>query len=220
METIFNDEQVLAQTFAEVQQRFSGLADLAHGWEHIKRVYTLALHIAQQEQANRFVVGMAALMHDLGRAAEHNGNGDAHHADLSVTMASDILHAYDVPTEQREAIQHAIIAHSFSKGIEPRTLEARIVRDADRLDALGAIGIIRWSVVGAMRASEQTLIYHPSDPFAGQHELDDKRYLLDHFYRKLFKLADSMTTATGIALAKQRVAFMYAFLDQLRQEIP
>lgn len=220
METVFNEEQVLAQTLAEVQQRFSGIADLAHGWEHIHRVYTLALHIAQQEHADNFIVGMAALMHDLGRAAEHDGNkSHAHHADLSVTMASDIMHTYGVPIQQQEAILDAIIAHSFSKGIEPHTLEARVVRDADRLDALGAIGLVRWSVVGAMRASKDTLTYHPNDPFAEQHEPDDKRYLLDHFYRKLFKLADTMTTATGMALAEQRVAFMHAFLNQLKMEI-
>lgn len=217
METVFNQEQVLAKTCAEVQQRFSSIVDLAHGWEHIHRVYTLALYIAQQEHADSFIVGMAALMHDLGRAAEHTSN--SHHADLSMTMASEIMHTYNVPTQQQEAILHAIITHSFSKGIEPHTLEARVVRDADRLDALGAIGIIRWAVVGAMRASEQTLSYHPSDPFAEQHEPDDKRYLLDHFYCKLFKLTETMTTATGMTLAEQRVAFMRTFLDQLRQEI-
>ncbi len=217
METVFNEEQVLAQTCAEVQQRFSSIVDLAHGWEHIHRVYTLALHIAQQEHANSFIVGMAALMHDLGRAAEHASN--THHADLSAAMASEIMHKYGIPTQQQEAILHAILAHSFSKGIEPHTLEARVVRDADRLDALGAIGIIRWAVVGVMRASEHTLSYHPGDPFAEQHELDDKRYLLDHFYCKLFKLTETMTTATGMVLAEQRVAFMRAFLDQLRQEI-
>lgn len=217
METFFNEEQVLTQTFTEVQQRFSHTVDLAHGWEHIHRVYALALHIAQQEHANRFIVGMAALMHDLGRAAEHSSN--EHHADLSVTMASDMMHTCGVPTQLQKAILHAIIAHSFSKGIEPHTVEARVVRDADRLDALGAIGIMRWAIVGAMCASEHTLTYHPSDPFAEQHELNDKHYLLDHFYRKLFKLVDTMTTATGMALAEQRVAFMRAFLDELRKEI-
>jgi uncharacterized protein len=217
METNFQQEEILQQTFAEVQQRFSRVIDRAHGWEHVNRVYTLALHIAREEHADRFIVGMAALMHDLGHTeAQH---GDDHHADLSVAMARDLMQRYSVPAQQQEAILHAIIAHSFSKGIEARSLEARVVRDADRLDALGAIGIIRWAIVGTLRSNEQTLTYHPDDPFAHQREPDDKRYLLDHFYRKLFKLSDTMSTATGRALAEQRTAFMRAFLAELQNEI-
>ncbi len=217
METNFQQEEILQQTFAEVQQRFSRVIDRAHGWEHVSRVYTLALHIAREEHADRFIVGMAALMHDLGHTEVQHG--DDHHADLSVAMARDLMQRYSVPAQQQEAILHAIIAHSFSKGIEARSLEARVVRDADRLDALGAIGIIRWAIVGTLRSNEQTLTYHPDDPFAHQREPDDKRYLLDHFYRKLFKLSDTMSTATGRALAEQRTAFMRAFLAELQNEI-
>src|SRR5690348_9444113 len=69
METVFNESEVLAQVYEEIQQRFSGIDDLAHGWEHVQRVYQLALSIAEREGADRFIVGMAALTHDLGRAA-------------------------------------------------------------------------------------------------------------------------------------------------------
>lgn len=217
METNFQQEEILQQTFIEVRRRFSGIIDIAHGWEHVNRVYTLALHIACEEHADRFIVGMAALMHDLGRTEKQHG--DEHHADLSVAMARDLMHRYGIPAQQQEAVLHAIIAHSFSKAIEARSLEARVVRDADRLDALGAIGIIRWAIVGTLRSNEQTLTYHPDDPFAHQHEPDDKRYLLDHFYRKLLKLSDTMSTATGRALAEQRTAFMRAFLAELQNEI-
>jgi uncharacterized protein len=223
MDTLFVPSEVLTQTYNEVQQRFTGIDDLAHGWEHINRVYQLALHIANQENADRFVVGMAALLHDLGRAVPpneaNNDNRHIHHADLSVMLTDELLERHRVTETQREAIQHAIIAHSFSKGIEPCTLEARIVRDADRLDGLGAIGILRWAITGTVRRSSATRSYHPTDPFGNEHRLDDTRYLLDHFYTKLLKLAETMTTQTGRELAQQRTDFMRQYLDEFRQEL-
>lgn len=221
MEMHLQETHILATTFEEVRRRFEALDDLAHGWEHVQRVYRLALSLAEQEQADRFIVGMAALLHDLGRTASYNhvDNEARHHADLSVDMARELLIAQQVPIEKQEAILHAIAAHSFSKNIAPRTLEAGIVRDADRLDALGAIGILRWVITGTLRRNTQTRTYHPDDPFAQQHTPDDKRYLLDHFYTKLLKLGDTMTTASGRALARQRTAFMHEYLEQLKKEI-
>lgn len=228
METVALEALVLKQTSEEVQRRFAGIDDLAHGWEHIQRVYTTALSLAEQEGADRFVVGMAALLHDLGRIAPQSsvdgtdgadGTPARHHADISVELAQEILDAFQVPVEKQQAIIHAIVAHSFSRNIEPLTLEAGIVRDADRLDGLGALGIIRWAVTGTQRRTPQTRTYDPEDPFAEHHTPDDKRYMLDHFYTKLFKLAGTMTTRTGRALAEQRTTFMRAYLDQLKQEL-
>jgi uncharacterized protein len=221
METILQETQILTTTYEEVRRRFSGLDDLAHGWEHVQRVYHLALWLAEEERADRFVVGMAALMHDLGRATPHDPTHHMprHHADLSVELAREMLVAHRVPGEKQQAILHAIAAHSFSRNIEPQTLEACIVRDADRLDALGAIGILRLAITGTMRRNEQTRTYHPDDPFAQQHPLDDKRYLIDHFYTKLLKLGDTIITPSGRALARQRTAFVHAYLEQLRREL-
>ena len=221
MGTAFVESGVLAQTYDEVQARFTGIDDLAHGWEHIDRVYKLACSIARREEADSFIVGMAALLHDLGRAAETtNKEGrHIHHADLSVTLAEELLDRYQVPDDKQEAILHAIIAHSFSKGIEPRTLEARVVRDADRLDGLGAIGVLRWAVTGAMRRTRDTKTYCPEDPFAEWHAPDDARYMLDHFYCKLLKLVDTMSTETGRMLARQRTSFMHVYLDEFRREL-
>jgi len=217
METLQFETEVLSQRYAEMERRFAGIDDLAHGWEHVNRVYTLALHIAEQEGANRFVVGMAALMHDLGRTVQDDtGN---HHADLSVELASELLATYRVPADVQEAILHAIIAHSFSRGIEPHTLEARVVRDADRLEGLGAIGILRWAITGTLRRSAETRTYHPTDPFAEQHVPDDHKYMLDHFITKLLILADTMATETGRTLAQQRTAFMHSYLNELRKEL-
>lgn len=234
MEPDFLQTQILAQIALEAEQLFARIDDLAHGWEHVSRVYVLALHIAEREGADRFIVGAAALLHDLGRAdpIEEQPLGGAsasapHHADLSVTLARSLLAAHRVPLETQQAIAHVIEAHSFSRGIEPRTLEARVVRDADRLDSLGAIGVLRWAITGAVlrsriasaeaRATVKT--YHPSDPFAENHAPDDHTYMLDHFYSKLLKLNSTLLTETGRALGKGRTAFMYQYLDELRAEL-
>ncbi len=211
------ESQILLDTYAEVQRRFAHFNDPAHGWEHVERVYKLALHIAEQEGADPFIVGMAALMHDLGRIS--NSASIKHHADLSEIAAAEILAIHQVALETQEAILHAIAAHSFSRNIEARTLEARVVRDADRLDSLGAIGMLRWAITATIRCTPQTRTYHPSDPFAEQHEPDDSRYMLDHFFTKLLKIGDSMTTETGHGIARRRTNFMLAYLDELRSEL-
>jgi len=211
------ESQILLDTYAEVQRRFAHFNDPAHGWEHVERVYKLALHIAEQEGADPFIVGMAALMHDLGRIS--NSDSIKHHADLSEIAAAEILAIHQVALETQEAILHAIAAHSFSRNIEARTLEARVVRDADRLDSLGAIGMLRWAITATIRCTPQTRTYHPSDPFAEQHEPDDSRYMLDHFFTKLLKIGDSMTTETGHGIARRRTNFMLAYLDDLRSEL-
>jgi uncharacterized protein len=217
MNNVVADEQILAQVHTEVEERFRGIDDLAHGWEHVGRVYTLAQYIATQEGADSFIVGMAALMHDLGRTnTQHNGD---HHADLSVEMARELLQRYHVSSDKQEAILHAIVAHSFSRGVEPQTLEACVVRDADRLDGLGAIGVMRWAVTGAVRRTKDTLSYHPEDPFGEQHDLDDHIYMLDHFYLKLLRLGKTMATETGRLEAQRRTKFMRSYLDELQREI-
>ena len=210
------ESQILADVSSEVQERFAGVDDLAHGWEHIQRVYTMALYLAEQEGANVFIVGMAALMHDLGRVAHDDTK---HHADLSAMLAAEMMAKYDIVPEVEQAILHAITAHSFSRGVEPHTLEARVVRDADRLDGLGAIGILRWAITGTNWHAPSTLTYHPDDPFAEDHVPDDEKYMLDHFFTKLLKLGDSMATETGRRLAERRTAFMQVYLDELKSEL-
>jgi uncharacterized protein len=210
------EAQALSKVYAEVQQRFEGFDDPAHGWEHVERVNRLALYIAERESADTFIVGMAALMHDIGHLSTDKTQ---HHADLSMSMASELLTAYHVPADTREAILHAITAHSFSLGTEPRTLEAKVVRDADRLDSLGAIGIVRWAITGTVRRTTGTQIYHPDDPFAARHILNERRYMLDHFFTKLLKLSSTMSTQTGRVLAQQRTAFMHTYLEEFRKEL-
>ncbi len=217
MESVITESDILERVHAEVQQRFTAVDDLAHGGEHIDRVYHLALHIAEQEGADHFITGMAALMHDLGRIAPQEDG--KHHADLSIHYAEEIMQKYCVPTEKQEAIKHAILAHSFSKGVEAQTAEARVVRDADRLDALGAIGVMRWAITGTQQHNSETRSYHQEDPFGERHELNDRRYMLDHFYTKLLKLGDTMATRTGHLLAQRRIGFMKTYLHEFKREL-
>src|SRR2546421_6794448 len=112
MEIMQFEQEILANIYSEIERRFAGIDDLAHGWEHVTRVYALALNIAEQESANRFVVAMAALMHDLGRTVQ--ANNITHHADLSVALAKELLATYHVSAAIQEAVLHAIVAHRFS----------------------------------------------------------------------------------------------------------
>ncbi len=217
MEITLDQSTVLVQIQEKVQQRFVHCHDLAHSWDHVNRVYRLAEYIAKHEEADWFIVGMAVLMHDLGHTVECKGN--EHHVDLSAKLASELMLAYQIPTKLQNAITHAILAHSFSRGLEPCTLEAGVVRDADRLDALGAVGIMRWGIVGGQRAKTGRKAYQLDDPFAERHSLDDNLYMLDHFYTKLLKLEESMMTETGLRLARRRTSFMRQYLDEFKHEL-
>lgn len=114
---------------------------------------------------------------------------------------------------------------AIAKGMEPGMVMAELfgkitgLRDADRLDSLGAIGILRWAITGAIQRTPQTQSYYPDDPFAEWHTLDDRRYMLDHFFTKLLKLSNTMSTQTGRALAQQRTAFMHTYLNEFRREL-
>ena len=207
---------LLAKIATEVQARFTDFSDLAHGWEHTNRVYHLALHLAEQEHADGLIVGVAALMHDLGRTTRGPARS---HAERSAKLATKLLASYDLPPETQHAIRHAILAHGYRHGIEPATLEARVLYDADRLDSLGACGVMRWAMTAKHGRWPETATYHPDDPFALWRKPDGQRYLLDRFYTKLLQLSEAMTTATGRMMAGRRIAFLRLYLQELQQEL-
>jgi uncharacterized protein len=216
MEITERESSMLAEVSMEVQARFADYTDLAHGWEHVYRVYHLALHIAEQEHADSFLVGMAALLHDVGRTTHDPTRS---HAERSAVLATELLAAYDLPLPTQQAILHAILAHSYRRGITPETLEARALYDADRLDSLGASGVTRWAMSTKSRRWSEVKTYDPEDPFATQRVPDEKHYLLDRFFTKLLTLPETLTTATGRAMAQRRVAFLHLFLQELQREL-
>jgi uncharacterized protein len=207
---------LLAKVETEAQTRFADFSDLAHGFEHVHRVYHLALRLAEQEHADGLIVGMAALLHDLGRTTRGPMRS---HAERSAKLAKKLLPSYDLPYESQCAILHAILAHSYRHGVEPATLEARVLYDADHLDSLGACGVMRWAMTAKHGRWPEIRTYHPDDPFALWRVPDGQRYLLDRFFTKLLHLPEAMKTESGRAMAERRVAFLRLYLQELQQEL-
>jgi uncharacterized protein len=190
--------------------------DGSHDRSHLLRVWRNATSIADQEPlCDRAVLTAAVILHDCV-AVEKNSPLRSQASRLAAARARTILDDLGWDAKQVDSAAHAIEAHSFSAGIAPETLEARIVQDADRLDAIGAIGIARCFYIAGRLGSS---LYNPDDPAAVNRELDDRRFALDHFSVKLFKLADNFQTKTGQALAEQRTRTMHGFIRTLLDEI-
>lgn len=190
-------------------------ADGAHDVAHLQRVWRAARRIAAAEGGDLGVLAPAVLLHDCV-AVEKNSPLRPMASRMAAEKASGLLAGIGFGAGLRARVCHAIEAHSFSAGIEPRTLEARILRDADRLDAIGAIGIARtFFVSGRLNRP----LYDPADPTAERRPLDDVAYALDHFPVKLLRLAEGFRTETGAAMAARRDAVMRAFLDEFAAEI-
>ena len=189
--------------------------DAAHDQAHIRRVVKSAVQLAEIENADLNVVVPAAWLHDCVVVPKDSPQR-SHASRLAAETAVFHLQSINYPAQYLDAIAHAIEAHSFSAGIPPRTVEAKVVQDADRLDAIGAIGIARCFMVGN---SMGTTIYNETDPFCVERQPDDRLFSVDHFYTKLFTLVDTMQTEAGREDAKRRTAFMRDFLAQLGSEI-
>lgn len=189
--------------------------DPAHDIAHIERVVANAECLLNVEQAEREIVQAAAWLHDcIVLPKDHPDRSRT--SFFAAEKAEAFLRENSFPSEKIGAVKHAIEAHSFSAGIAPETIEAKIVQDADRLDALGAIGIARCLLVGG--ALNRTL-YHPLEPFPERRTPDDSRWTIDHFYSKLFTLPQKMQTRSGREEAGKRVAKMKRFLEELSEEI-
>ncbi len=189
--------------------------DAAHDREHIRRVVANARALAADEGADLEVALPAAWLHDCVAVAK-----DSPLRPRASTLAADaataLLRGAGYPERHLDGIAHAIAAHSFSAGIAPRTPEARVVQDADRLDALGAVGLARCLMLGGAIGRR---LYNPDEPFPETRPPDDGLNTLDHLYTKLLGLAATMTTAAGQAEAERRTAFLRVFIEQLRAEL-
>lgn len=190
-------------------------ADPAHDITHVQRVVQNTLMLTKAENGNAAISVPAAWLHDCVSVAKDSPLRKQA-SKLAADEAVRFLESVNYPPALLAQIYHAIVAHSFSANISTETLEARIVQDADRLEAVGAIGIARCFLTGG---SMGTPLYEPSDPFAENRDLDDRRYTLDHFYCKLLGLADTMKTQAGKAEAIKRTGYMKEFLLQIGLEI-
>ena len=201
--------------FSEFLDAQAADADAAHDRAHVERVVTTARQLADTEGAQMDVVVPAAWLHDCVVLPKDHPDR-AHAAQRAAEAAKGFLVDEGYPEQWIPNIEHAIAAHSYSGDGVPETTEAKVVQDADRLDALGAIGLARCFTVGG--ALDQ-MLYDPDDPFCADRPPDDDTYTLDHVYAKLLRLPDTMQTEAGHAEAEERASFLRTYLDQLRDEL-
>jgi uncharacterized protein len=190
--------------------------DPAHDFQHVMRVYKNAELVGTREGAIMRILLPAVLLHDVIVYRKGSDNS-AKSSDDSADLAEKILQRHRYSQDEIKRISYCIRTHSFSKRLTPASLEGRVLQDADRLDALGAIGIARAFSVGG---SERRSFYNAVDPFcSSDRKPDDKQWTLDHFQIKLLQLKDMMHTRTARRIAQQRTRFMMLFIRQLQREI-
>lgn len=200
--------------FSKKAQELYPPADPSHDYLHIRRVVATALKLAQAEGADANVVLPAAYFHDFVNVPKSDPRR-RQASRLSAEAAAEYLKSTGYPAQYLDAITHAIAAHSFSAGIACETVEAKVVQDADRLDALGAIGVARCFTTSAFM---ERPYYDLDDMLAENRAPDDALYAVDHFFVKLFRVAEMLQTRAARAEGARRAAFMRDYLRQLKAE--
>lgn len=187
----------------------------SHDWEHTLRVRRLSEAIGRAEGADMMVVGVAACLHDIGRCDEDRANGGVCHAQKGAEMAVPLVENLPLGASRRENILHCIRSHRYRGTNVPATLEARVLFDADKIDAIGAIGVARaYLFAGEVGAKLHTPDLDPATATA--YSKEDTGYR--EFCVKLVKIKDRMLTNEGRRLAAGRHAFMVAFFKRFLQE--
>ena len=205
-------EPALASLLAECRARDDG--DLTHDSSHALRVALGTLRLGGAEVDAREAIA-AALLHDAVNPPKDSPER-RHASERSADMARGRLPALGFTTEAVERIASAIRDHSWSRGAEPDSALGRALQDADRLEALGAIGLLRCVTTGVRMGGSW---FDADDPWAASRPLDDARYSVDHFFTKLLALPESMRTEAGRIEAARRALFLRAFLTQLGSEL-
>lgn len=207
---------LIQNTIAFVQQELND-AEGGHDWFHVQRVYKNALLISENENVNKTIVALGALLHDIADSKFHNGDET-----IGPKKAKAFLQTQAVSQDTVTHIIKIIENVSFKGGNTLKTFhskELEVLQDADRLDAIGAIGIARTFNYGGFK---NRVIYNPS--VQPELEMTPQEYkasdapTINHFYEKLLKLKDKMNTSSGKKIAQERHVFMESFLEQFYQE--
>jgi len=208
-------EARLAPIREEALRRAQG-AGPAHDALHILRVEANATRIARAEGADEGVTRASALLHELFSFPK--GHPESHRSgERCAEEARRVLErAGGWSTSEVDAVAYAIAVHPFSLGVTPTALEAKVLQDADRLDAIGAIGLAR---LFATTTEMQRPFYDLEDPFCERRAPDDKAFGIDHIWKKLTKIPSVLHTSTARAIAAEHSAFVEAFVAQLRREV-
>jgi uncharacterized protein len=219
LEIIFKKNKmnnIIQNTIQFVKEKLEG-AEAGHDWFHIERVWKLSRKIAQTEDCNLQVVELSALLHDIADPKFHNGDET-----LALKISKEFLESQNVEDEIIQQVLFVIQNISFkNRGEAPKylSIELKIVQDADRIDAIGAIGVARTFNFGGFK---NNLMYHPDiQPKLNMSKEEYKKSdgtTINHFYEKLLLLKDLMNTNEGKKIAEERHRFMLTFLDQFMKE--
>lgn len=206
------------------------LSSSAHSTDHVMRVHDLCMQLARNESnVDLDILEAAVLLHDIARVKENGDNtGSTDHAVLGSIMAEQILKELNFPSEKIEKVKHSIICHRFRTGNEPKTIEAKILFDADKLDTLGAVGIARLFMV-AGEHGEKTYVDTPMDVYIKENLVgginngrikDPSKHSpnLD-FVTKVIHIPDKLYTQKAKEIAKERLEYMHGFFGRLKNEV-
>jgi uncharacterized protein len=207
-------ESMVSRVERYAEERLAGQRG-SHAWDHTRRVVRLSGRIGRIEEADLDVLRVAALLHDIGRAEQDRLNGAVCHAAIGVEIARPLVMTLPLSESQKENVLHCIRAHRFRGGPAPRTLEARVLFDADKLDAIGAVGVARaFLFAGEVGARLHNPDVRPED--TSPYSADDTGYR--EFRVKLSKIADRILTAEGRRMAAERHRVMTAFFERFLDE--
>jgi len=211
-----NHDQLIAETVKFVKHTLEG-AESGHDWWHIQRVWNNALQIIKTESADGLIVELSALLHDIADSKFHDGDEE-----IGPKKAGDFLSSQKLPEDLILHVQQIIrnMSYKASLGkVEFHSKELGIVQDADRLDAIGAIGIARAFTYGGFKNRE---LYNPEIPPALNMSKEEYKNsaapTINHFYEKLLLLKDKMNTESGRRIAAERHLFMEQYLEQFFRE--
>lgn len=198
----------------EEAKSFFGDVNPAHDWKHVRRVENLAKRLAEKEQADRKIVNSSVLLHDIGRKKEDTGEIE-NHAEWGAEKAGEILEGLGYGKDFREEVKHCIRSHRYSKDPEPQSLEAKVLSDADNLDALGATGIARTFTYGGEHGR---VIADPELPAEEDDELEGSNSF-NHLQKKILNLKDRMYTDSGLEVAKERHKYVKDYVKRFKAEM-
>ncbi|MFZ5569043.1 MAG: HD domain-containing protein [Thermodesulfobacteriota bacterium] len=205
----------LLQYFRQQAEKLFAGASGSHDWEHTLRVYRLCERLGKTEKADMLVLKTAALLHDIGRCHQDRANGELCHAEKGAQMAAELIANADLSPEQKQNILHCIRSHRFRGGEEPRTMEAKLLFDADKLDSIGAVGVARAYLfageVGAM-------LHNPGHDVSNTKAYSREDTGFREFKVKLRHIKDRVMTREGRRLAQERHEFMTAFFNRFIEE--
>jgi uncharacterized protein len=214
-----NRQEIIRKTESFVQDTLQG-SEAGHDWSHIERVVRNARTIAAGEKADPLVIELAALLHDIADSKFHNGNEE-----LGPERSERFLKGLDLPSELVDHVVNIVRNVSFKNELDPSkedrfdSIELQVLKDADRLDAMGAIGVARAFHYGGYK---NRALYDPSikpvEKQSKEQYKTSKAPTINHFYEKLLLLKDKMNTQTGRKMAEERHAFMESFLDHFYRE--